>query len=236
MSGWKIAAIACLMFGFVAVPRANAQTAGQAPSNRLPELNFTGVALEDALEFLRDASGANLHVNWPALEAVGVDRQTPINMRLRNVSLSRVLSLVLSEASAGTGLLTYYVQDNVIHVTTREIADRDMITRVYPVDDLLMEIPDFIGPSFDLEQDQGQTSGRGGGGGGGGTSLFSQTTDRDSDRPTTKNERAQQLIDLITSTIQPDIWAVNGGHANIRYFNGSLIVTAPRSVHESIGY
>jgi hypothetical protein len=28
---------------------------------------------------------------------------------------------------------------------------------------------------------------------------------------------------------------VNGGTAAIRFFNGSLIVTAPRSVHESLG-
>ena len=35
--------------------------------------------------------------------------------------------------------------------------------------------------------------------------------------------------------IQPDIWHVNGGLAGIRYFNGSLIVTAPRSVHEALG-
>ena len=34
--------------------------------------------------------------------------------------------------------------------------------------------------------------------------------------------------------LQPDIWQINGGTATIRFFNGSLIVTAPRSVHEAL--
>jgi hypothetical protein len=31
------------------------------------------------------------------------------------------------------------------------------------------------------------------------------------------------------------VWRQNGGPASIRFFNGTLIVTAPRSVHEAIG-
>ena len=40
---------------------------------------------------------------------------------------------------------------------------------------------------------------------------------------------------IITSTIEPELWQQNGGTAAIRFFNGSLIVTAPRSVHEALG-
>jgi hypothetical protein len=237
MALWKFAAAGCLLLVFTAVPRAEAQTTRHTLNAIVPELNFNGVALEDAIEFIRDVSNANLHVNWRALEEVGIERDTPIMVRLRRVPLGKVLSLVLTDAAGGSDLITYYLHDDIIRITTRELADRDMVTRVYPVEDLLMEIPDFVAPQFDLDQDQGQSSGRGGGGGGGGggASLF-RDTDRDQDRGTTKTERAQQLIDLITSIVQPDIWAVNGGRAAIRYFNGSLIVTAPRSVHESIGY
>ena len=35
------------------------------------------------------------------------------------------------------------------------ISDQQLITRVYPVDDLVMEIPNFVGPSFNLS---GQTA------------------------------------------------------------------------------
>jgi hypothetical protein len=37
------------------------------------------------------------------------------------------------------------------------------------------------------------------------------------------------------ATIQPDVWTLNGGTASVRYFNGSLVVSAPRSVHEALG-
>src|SRR6185295_11245863 len=73
----------------------------------LPQLNFAGVTLSDALDFIRDVSGASMHVNWPALEAVGVSKETQINMQLSRVSTRKALSLTLSEAGAGTALAFY---------------------------------------------------------------------------------------------------------------------------------
>jgi hypothetical protein len=79
-----------------------------------------------------------------------------------------------------------------------------------------------------------------GGGGGGGGGLFgggtgTGTDRRDREQGRTRAERAQDLVDLIMDVIEPDIWRENGGPASIRYFNGSLIVTAPRHIHEMIG-
>jgi len=204
----------------------------------VPDVNLTGVSLSDALEFLRDISNANLHINWPALEAAGVDKTTPVNVRLRNVSLRKVLGLVLSESSAGVAL-TYYIDDGVIEVTTREIADKQLITKVYPIEDLILEVPDFIdAPDFNLQTNNGTAGGGGGGGGGGGQSGpfggGGGSGQNGNQSGTTRAERAQSIIDLITTIVQPDVWQVNGGTSQIRFFNGSLIVTAPRSVHEAL--
>src|SRR5262249_34927592 len=98
----------------------------------LPAINFTNVTLRDAIDFLRDVSGANMHANWKAIEAAGVTGDTTINVKLRAVSLRKVLGLVLAEASGGVGL-TFYVDDGVIEITTSEIADSQMYTVVYPV-------------------------------------------------------------------------------------------------------
>src|SRR5947199_6232758 len=87
----------------------------------LPAINFTNVTLRDAIDFLRDVSGANMHANWKAIEAAGVTGDTTINVKLRSVTLRKVLGLVLSEASGGVGL-TFYVDDGVIEITTSEIA------------------------------------------------------------------------------------------------------------------
>jgi hypothetical protein len=205
----------------------------------MPEMKFTGVTFGEAIEFLRDVSGLNIHVNWKALEAENVTPDTPVNIRVRAVSVRKVLNLLLSEASGGD-TLAWYVDAGVVEVTTRELADKKMYTRVYPVDDLLMEIPDFTNaPTFSLQSTTEQASSSGGGGGGGGGSgggLFENSdTERDREVGTTKAERAEQLVQLIKDLVRPEVWADNGGTAQIRYFNGSLIVTAPRSVHEAIG-
>jgi hypothetical protein len=203
----------------------------------LPEMKFTGVTFGDAIDFVRDVAGVNIHVNWKALEAENVTADTPVNIRLRSVTLRKVLNLLLSEAS-GSDTLTYSIDQGVVEITTREIADKKVYTKIYPVDDLVMEIPEFSEPpSFNLQSVTEQSQSGRGGGGGGGTGIFGNTTDQDRDREnaTTREERGEQLVQLITELVRPEIWAVNGGTASIRYFRGNLIVTAPRSVHDAIG-
>lgn len=208
----------------------------------MPDLKLDGTALTDAIDYMRDLSGANVHVNWKALEEAGVSKDVPVTCRLRGVPFRTVLTLVLNEA--GPGLLSYYVDDNVIEITTRELADTKMTTRLYPVEDLLMEIPDFVAPSMNLTDSNGQGGGSGGGGGnnngggGGGQGLFgggNGGNTKDEEKGKTRAERAQELIELIEALLMPDVWIDNGGKASIKFFNGSLIVTAPNSVHEALG-
>jgi hypothetical protein len=192
---------------------------------RVPAVDFRGVPLVDVLDFIRDTVDVNIAINWAALEAAGVDRNAPVTLRLRNIPLSRVLNLVLAEASQGGTALSWYIADNVIHLTTKEIADRQMITRVYPVQDLLVDVPNFEGPEFNLNS--------GGGGGGGGSPFGGQGTD--GQETETMQERGEKLVELVKQVVDPDVWVENGGYASIRYFHGHLIVTAPRSTLQKIG-
>ena len=238
----RLAALAVVLLAlFVGLSFHPAQA---GPVNRtldrsLPEMKFTGVTFGEAIDFLRDVSGLNIHVNWKALEPQNVTADTPVNIRVRAVSMRKVLNLLLSEASGGD-TLAWYVDGGVIEVTTKEMADRKVYTKVYPVDDLIMDVPDFTNaPNFSLQStsQQGQGGGGGGGGGGSSTGLFENADqDRNNKEPTkSKTERGEELVQLVKDLVQPEVWADNGGTATIRYFNGSLIVTAPRSVHEAIG-
>jgi hypothetical protein len=213
----------------------------QTLNTTLPEVNFSGVGLTDAIDFLRDVSGANIAVNWKALEETGVAKDTPVNVRLRRVSLRKALEMVLSEAGGGDKL-AYDTDQNVIEITTSELANARMFTRVYPILDLIMEIPDFTdAPDLSLNSTSNNANqnpqgggGIGAGGGGGGASPFQGEGTKE--KPgLTREERAKAVVDLIMSVIQPEIWQENGGKAAIRYWNGNLIVTAPRSVQEAIG-
>ena len=233
----RLAAVVAVTFGLtVAALTARVDAAPRTVLDRtLPESKFTGVTLGDAIDFVRDVSGLNIHVNWKALEAQNVTADTPINVRLKSVTVRKLLNMLLSEAGGGD-TLTYFVDEGVIEVTTRELADKKVYTKIYPIEDLVMEVPEFSDPpSFNL-QSVNQQSQQGGGGGSQG--IFGTGSDRQEQNragSTTREERGQQLVDLITETVRPDIWAANGGTATIRYFRGNLIVTAPRSVHEALG-
>jgi hypothetical protein len=204
----------------------------RALNTRLPETKLSDVRLADALEFLQDASGANIHVNWRALETVNITRETQVTVRVQSLPLRKVLKYVLTEAD-GAGLITFYAEDGVIEITTREMADQRLITKVYPVEDLLLTIPDFTdAPQFQLNQTN-QTSGQGGGSSG--QSLLGQTNTTEQGNARDRATRGNELVQLVMDTVEPEIWRENGGNSSIRFFRGKLIVTAPRSVHEKIG-
>jgi hypothetical protein len=208
--------------------------AKRALNTRMPETKLSGIRLEEAIDFLQDASGANIHVNWRALETVNVTRETQVTVRVQSLPLRKVLKYVLTEAD-GAGLITFYAEDGVIEVTTREMADQRLITKVYPVEDLLLTIPDFTdAPQFQLQQ-ANQTSGRGGGGGGSSQGLFTGTNTTETGNVRDRANRGNELVQLVMDTVEPEAWRENGGTASIRFFRGKLIITAPRSVHEKIG-
>jgi beta-lactamase regulating signal transducer with metallopeptidase domain len=94
---------------------ADKQTQAQL-DRTLPEISFEGVALSDVIDFMRDVSGANIVVNWKSLEAAGIDRNSPITLKVRNVKFSKVLSLILENATADPAKLTYKVDEGVISV------------------------------------------------------------------------------------------------------------------------
>jgi hypothetical protein len=195
-----------------------------ALNKTIPAISFTHVTLRDAIDFLREISGVNVQVHWKALEQAGVTPDTMVNMRLRQVALRKVLTLLLAEVAGGP-TLTFYVDEGVIEVTTKEIADAQMFTIVYLVQHLLAEPPEFVVPDFTL--------GNEGGTNGNGNNIFpagGNTPNRD------KNAKAKELVDMIKEIVQPKVWKdTSGGKASIQLFNGSLVVTASRSVHEEIG-
>jgi hypothetical protein len=238
----SLAAAAALAVGAVSFTAPAPVMAGplQAQLSRtLPEVRLDGVALGDALDFIRDVSGVNMSVEWKTLEAAGVTRDTPINVRLRGVSLRKALNTIMAEAGGGDQI-GWTTDEGVVTVTTKEKINATTYTRIYDIRDLLVEIPDFKdAPNFSLQSTStrgGGASGSGAGGAGGGQGLFGSGNDSKPDEVTkTKDERAEELLTLIKETISPDIWSDNGGIATIRYFNGSIVVRAPKYVHEAIG-
>ena len=199
-------------------------------------VNIQEAPLAGVLAWYRDTTGIPLVVNWRALEEVGVDRRQEITIQIKNIRAGRLLSLIMQLASANINeqqpgdALIYEVTPWYIRLMTKSQANRHPVTRIYNVIDLVMTIPDFEGPDFDLEKvlDQGMDQGS--------TSLFIEERTSPRSERELRERRGDALAQLIADSIEPTIWQRNGGEfCSIRYHRGMLIVRAPAYVQEQIG-
>lgn len=225
---------------------------------QLPDLRFDQVPFTDVIDFLRDSTQANIFVNWRALEASAIDRNTPISTRLRNVKFSKVLRTILDDVGGGTVKLGYTIDEGVITISTLEDLAQNVDTRVYDIRDLIINVPEFSNaPDFNLGGN-GNTGGTGGGFGGGGfgggggggfgggtsggSGLFGNNTgnnnnnNNDEEEGPTRSELVEQIIQLIQDTVASDTWKDNGGTIGaVRELSGQLIVTQTPENQNAIG-
>jgi hypothetical protein len=116
------------------------------------DLEFTETSLSDVMDYIESTMTARqnpiqIELDKQAIEAAGASSDTPVTLSLKGVSLRSGLRLILKQHS-----LTYIVKDEVLMITSNDVAEQNLLTKVYPVADLVIRIP----------------SGRGGGGMGGG--------------------------------------------------------------------
>ncbi len=197
----------------VATPGIDAETArvNQALDRRVPDLNLDGKPFAEVIEQFRQTSDLNIFVNWRALEAAGIDRNAPVTARLRNAKFVKVLRVILDEVGGDTVKLGYSVEDGTVTVTTEEDLNRNTLTKVYDIRDLLTDTPDHA-PASDA-------------------AAAAQPA------PTTqpREKLAEEIIALIQETVVPDAWRENGGSVGaIRELSGQLIITATPSMHDEI--
>ena len=96
------------------------------------------------------------------LEEAGVNIDTPVTKNLSGITLRSALRLLLNDLE-----LTYVVRDEVLLITTPEEAESQLITKVYPVGDLVVPIG-INSNMFGLGGMGGMNGGGGGQGGFGG--------------------------------------------------------------------
>jgi len=93
----------------------------------VPELKANALKLSDVVDFLRDVAGANIFVNWRALEVAGVTPKMPITLELGETPLGEALDKLLEQAAAGGGKgakLGYTVDEGVITISTADDVNR----------------------------------------------------------------------------------------------------------------
>ncbi len=226
-------------------------------------VQFNETPLRDVMKYLETVLGINLSPRYSDdrnANGEGMDPDAPITLNVENMPALTVIEMVLSQldTSDSAASATWQLRDGYVEIGTKDrlSAPGAREIRYYPIRDLLFEPPMFENaPELDLESalNQAQNSGSGSGGsgsgggfggggggggggsgGGGGGAIFGEPGE-DPER-ISEAERAQQIMDLITETVEPDAWDVAGGDtATIRYYQGTLIIRAPDFIQRQIG-
>lgn len=97
-----------------------------------PGLNYADRALQDVVANIQDEYGIPIQTDNAALEEAGIGTDSPVTASLHNISLRSALRLILRRLQ-----LTWIIQDEVLMITTKESAEKDLDTCVYNVQGLV---------------------------------------------------------------------------------------------------
>jgi len=137
--------------------------------------------------------------------------ETNVDIKLNDVPIRVILDYILPKG------LGYIVEDNIIHVTVEPLE-----LRVYDVRDLLINLEDRQNLTAQVEPTAFYEEGAGATGAGESKDTF---------------DRVKEIINLITSTIKPASWSVNGGKGMIAAREGMLgdiVVTHIVNIHKQV--
>ena len=214
--------------GILPVPAVSSRPATTQPAG--VDVNFDATPLSDAIDFFRQASGVNFHVNWNSLQAVGIDRGTSVTIRASGISIAKGLDLLVSDVSAGKSRLDsvyWIIDDEIVLIASGSALNTTLHTRLYDIADLLMIVPNFQAPRINV---QPAGSGGRGGSGGSGSTLFGSNQGnsnavQNAENPVQLRQQVRdELIAAIQNSIGPDMWQPIG-KGSIRIMGGNLIIS-----------
>lgn len=242
---------AAMLAGFILI--ATASASGQPPRNPIEALTRTRLTVffdqtpaHEVFDHLQSLLGVRIVARFDGDGfMLGIDPDSPVTLEVRDEPALVVLELVLDQCG-DFDPWTWQLRRGYLEVgaKARLSVPAAQVTRLYQVDDLMIEVPIFDNaPSLDVNAALAQTGSFGGGGsqggmggGGGGGQSGSLISPPGEEPPVvSRDERALQLVDLITASIEPDGWEVNGGTwARITHRRGTLVVRAPGFIHRQI--
>ncbi|MCZ6698467.1 MAG: permease prefix domain 1-containing protein [Planctomycetota bacterium] len=223
----------------VATPNPNDDEVHAALGKNVSEVKLDDVTFADALSYFQELAVINIVVDWEALELEGVDSDKQVSLKLKNVSLSRTLELVLEIGGGPFADLGYQVDDGVLRVTTQsEICKRTEV-RLYNCASLFeRENPRW------LEDEVKRVVMNVYGPGGSGATNYKAGHPSDRVRLEAMSDllevagrrRVEELCRVIQSSVDPDSWRESGGSAgSLTIFDDVFVIVQTADNHDAIG-
>ena len=210
--------------------------------NSTISLHFHAVPLTDIIRHIATTHGINIILDTRAIETEGLLADQSVSIDVDNIKLRSALNLLLDQA----GGLVYDVENEVLKITNRLEQETKYVQAVYNVADLVVPLNLTVqkGPF-----DQNLLNGRGGSNLSG-NGLFQVDDDlgiaigsNGSPRRGRSGQRGAEegvdftgLVDLITTTVEPGTWDLDGGAGRLHGEENtlSLVIRQTPAVHEQI--
>jgi general secretion pathway protein D len=226
-------------------------------------LSFNQAPLRQVLDELRVQRGINIHPDYDALLQEGVSLNDPITAQLENISLKSALNLLLKQAKLtwvvrDEVLLITTPANAKGKLVQRHYQVADLVTPIenYNIPSVMNfdnQLQNVQNRQSGIQQSQGAAAPGAGGlpggqpagvpGGssgapspGGRNAPYGPGAQTNSPRALTSSSMHQQLINLITSTVDPNSWAAQGGPGTIDYFplGMTLVINQTLDIQEQI--
>jgi hypothetical protein len=104
----------------------------RARMEKFVDWDFQDVALRDAIQSMEWTHGIRCLIDRQAIEAAGASEDTPVSLTVSRIPLSQALRLLLQPHS-----LSYFSRHGIVIVTSNDVCEQNIATRVYPVKDLV---------------------------------------------------------------------------------------------------
>lgn len=172
--------------------------------------------LDEVLDYLAKAAEVQMYVDRRALDEKKIDpASAPVTINLKDIPAEMALRLVLRQHG-----LAHMLDHGVVIVTTPDEMARSLEIQVYSISDLVQP------PSRPAPAEAGPAGlpgafGYEGPGGYRHAEMAPQS-------------RVTALIDLITSTVDPESWNEVGGPANICEYRGALVIAQTYQGHRKV--
>ncbi|MBI4563670.1 MAG: tetratricopeptide repeat protein [Planctomycetes bacterium] len=170
------------------------------------DFDFQDATLGQLVDYVRDISGLNLHIDGKNIPDPTADTFT---IKLKNLSIAGAFDLMLPSKGKA-----YMVEDGVVLITTSEAVRRRVHLELYDVQDLTFSLKDFPGVNMSLTDEGG---------------IMGMATEEGAQQ----TFGGEQLAELIRNTIDKNNWDEAVGQS-ITFQNGLLIIRNANETHRKI--
>lgn len=126
--------------------------------------DYSEQPLADFVDELSRKYGIDVSLDTEALESEGVTSESPITKKVSGTTLRKAMRRILDSLE---GDVTFIIKNGELIITSKSKADEYLVTKVYNVGDLVVQIPQFSIGAAGLGGFGGGFGGGGGGAGGG---------------------------------------------------------------------